>query len=71
MKAVTLTTAVGLTFALGLVGGFNRPVAQTSPQENHCFTCHTNPRKLIEITRDIARARPDKPGASTETQGEG
>lgn len=71
MKAVTLTTAVGLTLAIALVGGLDNPVARSSPQENHCFTCHTNPRKLIEITRDIARTRPDKPGASAETQGEG
>ncbi|MBI9082291.1 MAG: hypothetical protein JEZ11_01755 [Desulfobacterales bacterium] len=40
-------------------------------KENHCFTCHTNARKLIEITRKIAVDNKDKPGASIETVGEG
>jgi hypothetical protein len=39
--------------------------------ENHCFTCHTNPRKLSQITREIARNTQGKPGGSVETTGEG
>lgn len=39
--------------------------------ENHCFTCHTSARKLIEITRGIAEANKGKPGGSAETEGEG
>jgi len=43
----------------------------TAFAENYCFTCHTNPRKLIEITRELAKSNMDKPGASAETEGEG
>jgi hypothetical protein len=39
--------------------------------ENHCFTCHTNPRKLIQITREIAKANKDKPAKSSKIAGEG
>lgn len=60
-----LAVAVCLLFVDG------PPAVRSAPQENHCFTCHTNPRKLIEITREIARADQKKPGASVETEGEG
>ena len=49
----------------------NSREARSADQENHCFSCHTNPRKLIEITREIAKSQKDKPGASAETKGEG
>jgi hypothetical protein len=39
--------------------------------ENHCFTCHTNPRKLIQITREIAKANKGKPAKSSKIEGEG
>jgi hypothetical protein len=39
--------------------------------ENHCFTCHTNPRKLIQITREIAKAHKGNPAKSSEIAGEG
>ena len=48
----------------------NRP-AWSAEQENHCFSCHTNARKLIKITREIEKANKDKPGASTQSEGEG
>lgn len=64
-------------FSLILVLGFyilllhdSRP-ACSAQQENHCFTCHTNAQKLIKITREIAKNNKGKPGASTETEGEG
>jgi hypothetical protein len=57
--------AVSLLFSLGL------PASGLAKTENHCFTCHTNPRKLVEITREIARADQGRPGASIETEGEG
>ena len=51
---------------------FSQPiVVQADENENHCFTCHTNPRKLIEITREISKLATNKPGASKETKGEG
>jgi hypothetical protein len=60
-----LVLAVSLFFCLG------PPAAWSVEKENHCFTCHTNPRKLAEITREIARADQARPGASVETEGEG
>jgi len=44
---------------------------QASNSENHCFTCHTNPRQLIKITREISKLNINKPGGSAETTGEG
>ena len=45
--------------------------SQATTGENHCFTCHTNPRKLIQITREIAQARKGEPGKSAAIEGEG
>ena len=45
--------------------------SQATTGENHCFTCHTNPRKLIQITREIAQARKGVPGKSAAIEGEG
>jgi nitrate/TMAO reductase-like tetraheme cytochrome c subunit len=45
--------------------------ARSADNENYCFTCHTNARKLIEITRELKKEQKGKPGASTETVGEG
>jgi hypothetical protein len=45
--------------------------SQTTTSENHCFTCHTNPRKLIQITREIAEARKGEPAKSAAIEGEG
>lgn len=60
-----LVLAVSLLFSLA-------PLAAWSAEtENHCFSCHTNPRKLSEITRKIAKVDQHKPGGSIETTGEG
>jgi nitrate/TMAO reductase-like tetraheme cytochrome c subunit len=45
--------------------------ARSAAKENYCFSCHTNARKLIEITRELKQEKKGKPGASTETVGEG
>jgi hypothetical protein len=45
--------------------------SQATTGENHCFTCHTNPRKLIQITREIAKARKGEPVKSAAIEGEG
>lgn len=45
--------------------------SQATTGENHCFTCHTNPRKLIQITREIAQARKGEPAKSAAIEGEG
>jgi nitrate/TMAO reductase-like tetraheme cytochrome c subunit len=71
MKAAKLAV-VGVLMVFGCLLFFAQaPAVRSAEQENHCFSCHTNPRKLIEITREIARANQDKPGASIETEGEG
>ena len=71
MRAFEITPLQKLCAAVCLIGLVNTPAVTAAQQENHCFTCHTNPRKLIEITRKIAQAHPEKPGASAETRGEG
>lgn len=58
---------VGIFFLLTWGGR----VARSAEKENQCVSCHTDAKSLISITRDIAEAQKDKPGASTETTGEG
>ncbi|MCK5044924.1 hypothetical protein KAR26_04340 [Candidatus Parcubacteria bacterium] len=60
-----------LVFTASFFSFYFSPVARSTEKENHCFTCHTNARKLIKITREIAKANKDKPGGSAETEGEG
>ena len=69
MKLVHLTIGVFLALGFSLILG-NR-TASSAEGENHCFTCHTNARKLIQITREIAEAEKDKPKKSSEVKGEG
>jgi len=71
MKAAQIINLLKMGVAACLIGLVNIPAVPLAQQENHCFTCHTNPRKLIEITREIARNNLEKPGASSETEGEG
>jgi len=63
---ILLSSALVMVFMVG-----NREAALSAEEENHCFTCHTNARKLIKITREIQEANKDKPGGSAETEGEG
>jgi len=69
MRVMKFVISVGLVFAVSLF--FGSPTAQSAEKENYCFTCHTSARKLIKITREIARADKEKPGASVATEGEG
>jgi len=69
VKSVIGILMLSVLFMVFIYG--TREAAQSAEEENHCFTCHTNARKLIQITREIAEANKDKPGASTETEGEG
>ena len=71
MKKMKFMITAGLFFAVCLFLFHINPEVRSQEKENHCFTCHTNPQKLIEITREIARASKDKPGASIATEGEG
>ena len=71
MRAIKLVICSGLVFAASLFSFYSSPKAHSVEKENYCFTCHTNARKLIKITREIAKADKDKPGGSAETEGEG
>lgn len=71
MKSIHFSMVSGSVIAACLLF-FSQPiVVQADEDENHCFTCHTNPRKLIQITRELSKLAKDKPGASKETKGEG
>ena len=56
-----------VAFCLVLVPG-NALISQAS-EESQCFTCHTSAKKLIEITREIAKIR--QAVKSAESEGEG
>jgi hypothetical protein len=71
MKAVDWTVGISLALIICMVFFARDPAVRSAQKENHCFTCHTNPRKLIAITREIAKTNKDKPGGSPETKGEG
>ena len=60
---------------IGLVVGFflvfipGSPFISQAYEDTQCFKCHTSAKKLIEITREIAKTRPAL--KSAETVGEG
>ena len=71
MRVMKFLISVGLVFAVSLFLPYGSPAAESGEKENYCFSCHTSARKLIKITREIARADKEKPGASVATEGEG
>ena len=71
MRTIKVLICLGLVFAVSIFLFFSSPGAQSAEKENYCFTCHTNARKLIKITREIAKVNKGKPGGSAETEGEG
>jgi nitrate/TMAO reductase-like tetraheme cytochrome c subunit len=70
MKTVSITVGMFLVLFISIYssGQFSTQAAQ---QENYCFSCHTNARKLIQITREIAEANKGKAVVSAQTKGEG
>jgi hypothetical protein len=56
-------------FALTII--CNAGSQQGTPEENQCFACHTNPGKLIEITRILAKDPDYQPSKSALIKGEG
>ena len=64
---VTLLLAVGIS----LIQVRHHSTAHSAQKENHCFTCHTDARKLIKITREIEETRAAEPEAEIKTEGEG
>jgi hypothetical protein len=71
MKTIKFIISGGWVVVICLLFSQLPPIVWSAEDENHCFTCHTNPRKLIEITREISKLNSKKPGASKETKGEG
>ena len=63
LRYVCLPIVSSLIFVLG-----NPPLARAY-EDTQCFICHTSAKKLIEITREIAKTRPA--AKSAETAGEG
>lgn len=71
MKPISLTISILLALGVSLFLVYGDRAASSAEGENYCFTCHTNARKLIKITREIAEAKKGKPKASSEVEGEG
>ena len=71
MRAGKCTFGMGPALIVCLMVFAGNPAVRSAQKENHCFTCHTNPGKLISITREIAKTDKSKPGGSPETKGEG
>ncbi|RZB30489.1 MAG: hypothetical protein SRB1_02769 [Desulfobacteraceae bacterium Eth-SRB1] len=69
MKVIKFAVSVGLVFAVSLFLSFDSQKAWSAEKENYCFTCHTNARKLIKITREIAEANKGKEVAEAEGGG--
>jgi len=66
MKCVKL---IGLTIAFCLVFIPGNPYIGKASEDSQCFKCHTSAKKLIQITREIAKIRPAV--KSIEIEGEG
>lgn len=60
---------VGLVLAFSLMCIPGSPVTIWAYEDTQCFQCHTSAKQMIEITREIAKARPAV--TSEEIQGEG
>jgi hypothetical protein len=70
MKSLMLMAGIVFALLFSIMISANLSVSAAA-SENHCFTCHTNPRKLIQITREIAKANKGKLAKSSKTEGEG
>jgi hypothetical protein len=60
---------IWLTFVFSLFLAPTFPCISQAYEDTQCFQCHTSAKKLIEITREIAKTRPAV--KSEETEGEG
>ncbi len=66
---MTYLRSIGLAIAFCLIFIPGSPFISQAYEDTQCFKCHTSAKKLIEITREIAKTRPAL--KSTETAGEG
>jgi hypothetical protein len=60
-------SALILVFSLMLIPTF--PFTTQAYEDTQCFQCHTSAKKLIQITREIAKTKPAL--KSSEIEGEG
>jgi hypothetical protein len=63
-----------ITYSLLLVlfvSIFCKAESQAPPRRSQCFSCHTNPGKLIKITRELAKDPDYRPSKSALIKGEG
>ena len=60
---------IGLAVAFCLVFIPGNPFISLASGESQCFKCHTSAEKLIEVTREIAKARPAFEYAESEGEG--
>ena len=71
MKWFARTLPLGMLLVLFLFLPQRGGATSSDEQVNQCFSCHTNARKLIQITREIAKARQGEPKAEVKSEGEG
>ena len=58
---------VSVVFCMIFVAG--TPFLSGASEDSECFKCHTSAKKLIDATREIAKAKPAV--KATESEGEG
>ena len=58
---------VAIAFCLTFIPG--NPFISQAYEDTQCFICHTSAKKLIEITREIAKTRPAIKSAEIEGEG--
>jgi len=58
---------IAIVFCLVLIPG--NPLTGWAYEDTQCFKCHTSAKQLIEITREIAKARPALKSAEIEGEG--
>ena len=63
LRFICLAAVLCLVFILG------NPFLAQAYEDTQCFKCHTSAKKLIEITREIAKTR--RVVKSPEIEGEG
>lgn len=57
---------VGLVIAFCLVFIPGNPFLSQALDDSQCFKCHTSAKKLVEITREIAKIGPALKSSETE-----
>ncbi len=60
---------IGLGIGLCLVLILGDPLTGQAYEDTQCFKCHTSAKQLIQITREIAEARPALKSAEIEGEG--